>query len=325
MLFRGLGILGLGLIVAGPATAQTFNQLIGFGDSSLDSGYFKYTSSGWGNENRFVTARANGGSITPSAGLMNTDFLAASFGLNLAPVDAPGGGTNYAVSGARNNTSNLGGGPSPSTVGQINNYLTSTGGTANPDALYIIRSGANDRTGFITDYQAAHGGAFPPAGSFNVFVQPSLATLESSIERLSAAGARYMILPTYFTSNPALTNYDIQMWNDLSAAGVRFIPADSGALSRFVIANGAAFGFTSVIPTPTTGATSQTSACHPLMGSPPLKPMAFFAFPLLPQPAWVSAQRLTLIHRILGKQVCIQTMSIFHPPDRRSKLTIFTA
>jgi len=46
MLFRGLGILGLGLIVAGPATAQTFNQLIGFGDSSLDSGYFKYTSSG---------------------------------------------------------------------------------------------------------------------------------------------------------------------------------------------------------------------------------------------------------------------------------------
>jgi outer membrane lipase/esterase len=126
MLFRGLGILGLGLIVAGPATAQTFNQLIGFGDSSLDSGYFRYTSSGWGVEPRFVTARANGGSITPSAGLMNTDFLAASLGLNLAPVDAPGGGTNYAVSGARNNTSNLGGGPSPSTVGQINNYLTST-------------------------------------------------------------------------------------------------------------------------------------------------------------------------------------------------------
>jgi outer membrane lipase/esterase len=147
------------LLVSTTAQAQTFNQLIGFGDSSLDSGYFRYVDRGNGTEPRYATARANGGSITPSAGLMNTDFLAAAFGLGLAPSSAPGGGTNFAVSGAENNSPNLGGGPSPSTVQQIANYLAMTGGTANPNALYIIRSGANDRTGFIAAYQATHGGA----------------------------------------------------------------------------------------------------------------------------------------------------------------------
>ena len=253
------------LLLSTAAQAQAFNQFIGFGDSSLDSGYFRYVSRGNGAEPRYATARANGGSITPSAGLMNTDFLAASFGLPLAPSSAPGGGTNFAISGAKNNSTNLGGDTSPSTVGQINNYLASLGGSANPNALYIIRSGANDRAGFIAAYQATHGGAFPPAGSFNSFVQPSLAALEASIGRLSAAGARYIISPTYFTSNPALTTYSQQLWGDLSAAGVRFIPADSAALSRFVIANPAAFGFTSVTPTVLGGA-AQTSSCHTPIG-----------------------------------------------------------
>lgn len=264
MILRGLGILSLGLVVAGSASAQTFNQLVGFGDSSLDSGYFRYTSTGWNNEARFVTARANGASITGSAGLMNTDFLAASFGLTLAPSSAPGGGTNFAVAGAENNSPNIGGGPSPSTVQQINNYLASTGGQANPDALYIIRSGGNDRAAFVAAYQAANGGASPPPGLFNVAVQPSLAALEASIRQLSAAGARYMILPTYFTTNSDFIAYQQQLWGDLSAAGVKFIPADSSSLRQYVAANPAAFGFTSVLP-PASGG---VSACNPQIGFP---------------------------------------------------------
>jgi outer membrane lipase/esterase len=264
MMLRGLGVLSLGLIIAGSASAQTFNQLVGFGDSSLDSGYFRYTSTGWSIEARYVTARANGASITPSAGLMNTDFLAASFGLTLAPSSAPGGGTNFAVSGAENNSRNIGGGPSPSTVQQINNYLASTGGQANPDALYIIRSGGNDRAAFVAAYKAANGGASPPPGLFNIAVQPSLAALEASIRQLSAAGARYMILPTYFTTNSDFVSYHQQLWNDLSAAGVRFIPADSGALRQYVVANPAAFGLTSVLPTTSGG----VSACNTPIGAP---------------------------------------------------------
>jgi outer membrane lipase/esterase len=243
------------LLLSTAAQAQTFNQLIGFGDSTLDSGYFRYVNRGNGTEPRYATARANGGSITPSAGLMNTDFLAASFGLSLAPVSAPGGGTNYAVAGARNVAPNSGGGPSPSTVDQINNYLASTGGSANPNALYILRSGANDRASFI----AANPNA--PPGSFNVFVQPSLATLESSIARLSGAGARYIVLPTYFSGNQALTNYSTQLWNDVAGLGINFIPADSRALRLAVLADPARFGFTSVDPH-VLGSPSQPSACH---------------------------------------------------------------
>jgi outer membrane lipase/esterase len=252
-------------LVGTGAHAQTFNQLIGFGDSSLDDGYFRYVNRGNGSEARYAAARANGGSITPSAGLMNTDFLAAAFGLGLAPSSAPGGGTNFAVSGAKNDSTNLGGGTSPSTVQQISNYLASTGGWANPNALYILRSGGNDRSGFISNYQATHGGASPPNGSFIPFVQPSLAALEGAIQQLSAAGARYLILPTYFITNTTLTAYTQQTWNDLAARGVRFIPADSASLSQYVIANPAAFGFTSVTPTVLGGA-AQTSACHTPIG-----------------------------------------------------------
>ena len=196
---------------------------------------------------------------------MNTDFLAASFGLPLAPSSAPGGGTNFAIAGARDNSPNLGGGPSPSTVQQINNYLASTGGTADPNALYILRSGGNDRASFIATYPATHGGANPPPGSFIPFVQPSLAALETSIGQLSAAGARYLILPTYFSANTALLTYSQQLWNDLAAKGVRFIPADSSSLSQYVMANGAMFGFTSVTPT-VLGSATQTSACHTPVG-----------------------------------------------------------
>lgn len=252
-------------LVTTAVQAQTFNQLIGFGDSTLDSGYFRYANRGNANEPRFATARANGGAMTPSAGLMNTDFLAASFGLSLAPASAPGGGTNYAVSGARNAAPNLGGGPSPSTVDQINNYLASNGGWANPDALYILRSGGNDFTFFIRDYQATHGGASPPFRLSYAAVQPSLVTLETYIEKLSAAGARYIILPNYFSISPGIQTYHLQLWNDLAAAGVNFIPADSGALGRAVFVNPAQFGFTSVTPT-VLGSAAQTSGCHPANG-----------------------------------------------------------
>jgi outer membrane lipase/esterase len=111
-------------------------------------------------------------------------------------------------------------------------------------------------------------------------VQPSLAALEASIGQLSAAGARYLILPTYFTANTALTTYTQQLWGDLAVAGVRFIPADSNALSRYVIANGAAFGFTSVTPTPApVGGAAQTSACHTPNGFPAATAYGLYCIP----------------------------------------------
>ena len=81
-------------------------------------------------------------------------------------------GTNYAIGGAFNN-----GGPPgfsaftnilllenfvppksalPATTGQINNYLASVSGKANPNALYLISSGGNDI--FVAALRLAAGG-----------------------------------------------------------------------------------------------------------------------------------------------------------------------
>ena len=89
------------------------------------------------------TARAN---PHPSPGLMNSEALAAYFGLNGLPSNQ--GGSNYATSGAKNvtvNTAATGGFQAAiPTVTQIANYLAGNGGRANSSALYLINSGAND-------------------------------------------------------------------------------------------------------------------------------------------------------------------------------------
>jgi outer membrane lipase/esterase len=248
---RTIAAVALSTILAGPAAAQSFNQFLGFGDSSIDSGYFKYTNRENGTEPRYVTARANGGSITPSAGLMNSQYLASAFGLTAIPVSAPGGGSNYAVSGARIDQPNLGGGSSPSIVQQINTYLAANGGRANPDALYLISGGANDLAAFT----ALSGPAFTAA------ITPIAADFVQTITRLSQAGARYIVVPNYAGSAVRATNLSQGIWNALSNNGVNFIPADANAMRLAILADPARFGFTSVTPQ-VLGSAVQTASCH---------------------------------------------------------------
>src|SRR3954452_5224659 len=127
------------LSLAQAAGAQPLNQFIAFGDSTIDSGYF-LTHSISGNatkQNFYNTAAAQGGGLpTTPGGLVNSEILAAYLGLTAIPIGLPGG-TNYAASGADNNNNNTSV-TAPSTVSQINTYLASTGGWANPSALYLI-------------------------------------------------------------------------------------------------------------------------------------------------------------------------------------------
>ncbi len=130
------------------ASAQSFTQALVFGDSSVDSGFYKVL----GNPNgpatnkfniAFAAAIAAGGTGAPtnSPGLMNSQVLAAYFGLTADPANQPGG-TNFATSGAKNvlvNTAANGGFPAAiPTVQQIDNYLASVGGHANGNGLYMI-------------------------------------------------------------------------------------------------------------------------------------------------------------------------------------------
>ena len=120
-----------------PRRRAPFNQFFGFGDSSIDSGFYRALSSPGGGANfnaLWLSAVAHGaGKPTTSPGLMNSEALAALFGLTAIPANQPGG-TNYATSGAKNETvnSDATGGfrAATPTVTQIANYLAANGGPA---------------------------------------------------------------------------------------------------------------------------------------------------------------------------------------------------
>ena len=73
------------------AGARPFNQLIGFGSSTIDSGWFIYKPAPAGaNGPLWTTAIANGGGKpTTPYGLMVSELLAAHFGLTALPADFP--------------------------------------------------------------------------------------------------------------------------------------------------------------------------------------------------------------------------------------------
>ena len=90
-------------VTGGPAAAQSFNQAIVFGDSTVDSGFYKALPNPGGGalfNSLWPSAVAAGaGAPTSAPGLMNSQVLAAYFGLTALPANQPGG-TDYATSGA---------------------------------------------------------------------------------------------------------------------------------------------------------------------------------------------------------------------------------
>jgi len=82
------------------ASAGGFNQFIGFGDSTMDTGYFRYHTTGSTIDDQAILAAINLGATGGWAGngVMNTTILAGQFGLSAATIG--GGGTNYANGGA---------------------------------------------------------------------------------------------------------------------------------------------------------------------------------------------------------------------------------
>ncbi len=146
--------------LAGPATAQNFNQFFGFGDSTTDTGW--YTGATTGPHSTGITSfdeeiaaalAAGGNAHFTGPGPGNAQILAGFFGLSANSASTPGG-TNYAIGGSLDklvppgyyyptSTGNLYPNPLlPGTATQIDNYLASVDGHVNPDALYLISSGS---------------------------------------------------------------------------------------------------------------------------------------------------------------------------------------
>lgn len=250
-----LAIAGL-LAAADPAAAQSFNQFIGFGDSTIDSGSYRILNSPGGgaayNALWPSAVAAGAGKPTTSPGLVSSEALAGLFGLTAIPADQ--GGSNYATSGAKNvtvNTAATGGFTAAMpTVTQIANYLAANGGRANGGAIYLISSGGND-----VSYALGGTGTGPFPANPTAYLQAAAASLANSVASLQAGGARYFVVPDLpfsfptgsgagnATTRQARLTYSQALWSDLAASGVNFIPADYNAVRLAIAATPAAFGF----------------------------------------------------------------------------------
>src|SRR5262245_55373358 len=190
--------LGAAVAVSSPAAAQSINQFVGFGDSTIDSGWYRnnivggqpFAGGGATFNNAFPGAVAEGaGRATSSPGLMSSELLAGFFGTTAIPSNQPGG-TNYATSGARNkDVNNPGDGlftAAVPTVTQINNYLAANGSVANPNALYLISSGGNNIDFALNNL---------PANQRVAYVTQAAKDEVAAVVKLQAAGARYIIIP----------------------------------------------------------------------------------------------------------------------------------
>lgn len=273
------------------AQAQNFNQFIAFGDSTTDTGWFANpaanTTIPFYNAAIAAAVAAGGNAHWTGPGPGNAQILAGFFGLSANPANTPGG-TNYAIGGAfdDNSLQTLFGFPPgyenifttesgianpnlPGTAEQIADYLASVGGHANPNALYLISSGGNDvfiAPTIYTDF----GGGTAGATAVNNFLLFEAQALTNSVAELQAAGARYIIVADEYIP-PILTSQEIAWgttleqttWNDLAAAGVKFIPADTVSVIAAVEQDPAAFGITH---NPTLTGTSNY-ACLPPLGS----------------------------------------------------------
>jgi hypothetical protein len=235
--------------------AGAFSQFLAFGDSSIDSGSLQYLSTGDANmDARISNGVANGGTGSPvGVGFMNSQFLAEDLGLTANSAYAPGGGTNYAISGALNSAfpgdgsiGNLFPNASlPSTADQISNYLSTTkdaNGVAHADsnALYLVSSGGNDVALASNDINGL--------ANQDAYVDQAAANLTTAIQQLYAAGAQHVMVENQLGDKPLQGVYSTALFADLDAAGVPALQIDGHSMLDAVKADPLAFGIDYAAP-----------------------------------------------------------------------------
>lgn len=245
-------------LCAGVARAGLFTQFVVFGDSLSDNGN-AYIGTGGAipAPPLYTLGRFTDGPDTMPAGMPGGLWHEVLAGLLGEPVATPflTGGSNYAVGGAKV----LPGDPIiPSLAQQVGLGLAASGGLADPNALYVFWGGANDLYGAVeTPGETAAGVAATETAVIN--------SLVNDVEFLDAAGARnflWLNLPQLATTprgaadplNAALALASTQFRTDLAnqttlltqTLGARIADVDIYGLYQSILANPAAYGYTSV-------------------------------------------------------------------------------
>lgn len=270
------------MFYASPAAAVTFDAFYGFGDSSIDSGWWAGALNGQcgpvaspcatGNSNkddRIAAAIANGGTGKPvGVGLMDSEIIAQHFGLTALPANQPGG-TNYAIPGSKSTADgggNLNPNPNlPSTVEQITTYLVNNGGAANPNGLYMISSGGNDSTYAANTFTS--GDTATNIANAEAFLADQAQALANAIDGLQQAGANHLVVNGLQGEGLYSRFFTTTLWQDLTDLGVNFIAPDIRTLVETVIANPEMYGFTAATVVRGINGSSTGSACVSGAGS----------------------------------------------------------
>jgi phospholipase/lecithinase/hemolysin len=270
-----LVVLALGIAWTSQAAADAFNAFYSFGDSTIDSGWWSGAlngqcdgapspcTTGSATKNTLIQNAINTGANGAPVGagfMMNSQILAADFGLTALPANQLGG-TNYAISGAlsaatpaNGNAGNLNPNTTlPSTVQQMANYLAGHSGVANSQALYLISSGGNDVT-FARDNILG-------LSNQERYLANQAQTLANAILHLQVTGAQHILVNGLAGSGTLPTFFTQQLFADLSAAGVNFIGADIQALVQAVESDPMKYGFTFATVFPGVLGTGTGSAC----------------------------------------------------------------
>lgn len=96
------------------------------------------------------------GQFTTNPGWVWSQYFADYYGTLATPNGNGQSGTNYALGGAGVITDRTGAlGPIPSLTSQDDRYLTTTGGQADPDALYSLVGGVSPSLGLVADPTAS--------------------------------------------------------------------------------------------------------------------------------------------------------------------------
>ncbi|HET7847721.1 MAG TPA: SGNH/GDSL hydrolase family protein [Pseudolabrys sp.] len=235
-----------------PARADPFPNIWVFGDSTVDTGWYKVSP--WSGSEKFDnpylmdSSTDDIGKPTTEPGPISVQELAGALHLHALPQNQ--GGTNYATSGARNDEFNdAASGLFPNaipTTHQIDAYLQ----THNPNgtALYVISSGGND-VGFAV--KQVEGGQIDDATARSN-IKTAANKLANKIAALQSANAKFIIvarLPNSFGDTTTMAYrklYNTALTHKLADLGVTVAFGRVNALRNKIVNNMTQFGITSV-------------------------------------------------------------------------------
>ncbi len=243
--------------VTASSHATQFSGVFVFGDSLSDAGMYRPGLSAL----LGPTAAAALGHFTTNPGPVWSELVSQYYG---APGTASNvaGGNIFAQGGMRIDQpappSLLGPGGTQRPVStQITEYLATSGGRADSNALYAVWAGAND---IFTQLGALQAGAITQA-QLQTNVLAAATSEIQQIGRLTGTGARYVLVfgipdigvtPAFATNPlaPSITQlvagYNTTLFAGLQTSGIRVIPVDAFTLNSEIRANAAAYGFTNI-------------------------------------------------------------------------------